>query len=396
MRLGSLFTGAGGLDLVAASVLDTEPAWVCDNDPAAARLLAHHWPHVPNLGDIATVDWPQVEPVDVLTAGWPCQDISNAGKRAGIQGDRSGLFAHVAHAVRLLRPSLVVLENVSALAVRGLDTVLGELAALGFDADWCCLPASAIGACHRRERWFCVAADPDRAGRGSLPEPHRAPRQHRGGAPCGHAHRRADPATQGRQRDVARLPTPRSSDRFGTGTHGDGGPDLRTTIGELLPTPQARDGDRAGRTLSHSTAAKRYAAGRRNLDDGIALLPTSAAARAGRSQSPSPGAAIRPSVVAGHSTGWGAYAPAIARWEAMLGRPAPEPTVTGTRGGRVLNPALVEWMQGLPDGHVTGVPGLSRNDMLRLLGNAAVPAQSEAALRWLLPLLLDANEEEAA
>lgn len=84
---------------------------------------------------------------------------------------------------------------------------------------------------------------------------------------------------------------------------------------------------------------------------------------------------------------WGRYEPAIQRWEQLLGRPAPVPTTTGTRGGQVLNPALAEWMMGLPDGWITHVPGLSRNDMLRLTGNGVVPQQAAAAYRWLLPQL---------
>lgn len=90
---------------------------------------------------------------------------------------------------------------------------------------------------------------------------------------------------------------------------------------------------------------------------------------------------------------WGQFEPAIRRWEARIGRSAPEPTVPGRRAGRVLNPVFVEWLMGLPEGHVTAVSGLSRNDMLRLLGNGVVPQQAEAALRWLLPAI---TEERAA
>jgi DNA (cytosine-5)-methyltransferase 1 len=114
---------------------------------------------VPNLGDIRTADWHITEPVDVLTAGFPCQDISAAGRRAGIrEGTRSGLFFDVMRAITTLRPALVVIENVAALRWRGggLDIVLAELHHAGYDCVWTSLRASDIGACHRRERVFLL------------------------------------------------------------------------------------------------------------------------------------------------------------------------------------------------------------------------------------------------
>ncbi|MGW6571683.1 DNA cytosine methyltransferase [Streptomyces sp. NPDC054945] len=137
--------------------------WVADNDPNKARILARRFPGVPNLGDITLIDWATLadQGVDILTAGFPCQDISNAGKRVGIEGSRSGIWANVAEAVRILGPKLVFLENVGAIRSRGLDRVLGDLAACGYDAQWTCYRASAAGAPHHRDRWFCVAAPSD-------------------------------------------------------------------------------------------------------------------------------------------------------------------------------------------------------------------------------------------
>jgi DNA (cytosine-5)-methyltransferase 1 len=156
-RIGSLCTGYGGPDLALLAVLGGHLVWVADNDPAATRLLHARRPSVPNLGDITTVDRHQVPPVDVLTCGWPCQDISHAGTRAGITGPRSGLWRHVAAAVRHLRPRLVFLENVAGLRTRGLDLVLAELATLRYHTSWVCLPASEVGAAHRRDRCFLLA-----------------------------------------------------------------------------------------------------------------------------------------------------------------------------------------------------------------------------------------------
>nr|WP_244282684.1 DNA cytosine methyltransferase [Micromonospora chersina] len=130
-------------------------AWYAETARHARTVFAHHWPEVPNLGDIRTIDWTRVRHVDVLTAGFPCQDISNAGKRAGITGPLQPLAAHQ-HALRH-RPPLVFVENVAALRRRGLDVVHADLAALGYDTSRLCLRASDIGAAHRRDRLFLLA-----------------------------------------------------------------------------------------------------------------------------------------------------------------------------------------------------------------------------------------------
>jgi DNA (cytosine-5)-methyltransferase 1 len=138
--IGSVCTGIGGLDLgVLAALSASRIIWCADPDPHITTILKARLPGVPNLGDITRVDWTSVEPVDVLTAGFPCQDISSAGRRVGIEkGTRSGLWTHIVAALRHLRPRprLVVVENVAALRWRqgGLHRVLADLAAAGFDA----------------------------------------------------------------------------------------------------------------------------------------------------------------------------------------------------------------------------------------------------------------------
>jgi len=160
-RVGSLCTGYGGLDLAVEAVLGGRLAWYAETDRHAQTVLAHRFPGVGNLGDIRTVDWTAVAPVDIVTAGFPCQDISDAGKREGITGERSSLWGSVADAVRHLRPRLVFVENVAALLRRGLDVVQADLAALGYDTSWICLRASDVGAAHRRDRLFLLAARRD-------------------------------------------------------------------------------------------------------------------------------------------------------------------------------------------------------------------------------------------
>ncbi|WP_414682049.1 DNA (cytosine-5-)-methyltransferase [Longimicrobium sp.] len=131
--------------------------WQSEIDPYAVRVLAKHWPGVPNHGDITQIDFTAVESVDVLCGGFPCQDISLAGAGAGMVGTRSGLWKNYAAAIRTVRPRYVLVENVAALVVRGLGTVLGDLAALGYDAEWDVIPACFLGAPHLRERLFIVA-----------------------------------------------------------------------------------------------------------------------------------------------------------------------------------------------------------------------------------------------
>lgn len=156
LTVGSLFSGIGGFDL-GLERAGMRVRWQVEIDPYCQRVLAKHWPHVQRYGDIQSVDWGTVEPVDVLCGGFPCQDISLAGKGAGLAGERSGLWFEYARAIEALTPRYVIIENVAALRSRGLDQVLGSLAALGYDAEWHCIPASAVGAPHRRDRVWIVA-----------------------------------------------------------------------------------------------------------------------------------------------------------------------------------------------------------------------------------------------
>jgi DNA (cytosine-5)-methyltransferase 1 len=133
----------------------------CEIEPFPRRVLAKHWPGVPIYDDVRTLTADTLRrdgiTVDAICGGFPCQDISVTGKGAGIEGERSGLWAEYARLIGELRPEIVIVENVSALLGRGLDVVLGDLAALGFDAEWHCLPAAYVGAPHRRDRLWVVA-----------------------------------------------------------------------------------------------------------------------------------------------------------------------------------------------------------------------------------------------
>jgi DNA (cytosine-5)-methyltransferase 1 len=156
LTFGSLFAGIGGFDL-GLERAGMVCKWQVEIDDYATRVLEKHWPTVRRWNDVRTFppegDWN----VDVICGGFPCQDISVAGKGAGLAGARSGLWYEFARIIRAVRPGWVVIENVPALTARGLGTVLGDLAEIGFDAEWHCIPASAVGAPHRRERIWIVA-----------------------------------------------------------------------------------------------------------------------------------------------------------------------------------------------------------------------------------------------
>ena len=169
ITIGSLFSGIGGLELGLEAGLswagwESRTLWQVEQAEYPRAVLARHWPHAKRYADVHDITLQTAESVDLLCGGFPCQDISTAGKGAGLAGERSGLFFEMARIVRELRPRICVMENVPALTTRGLDTVLRTLAALGYDARWGGLRASEVGAPHRRERWFCVAwlADHDR------------------------------------------------------------------------------------------------------------------------------------------------------------------------------------------------------------------------------------------
>ena len=158
LRLLDTFSGIGGFSYAAEHIVGGfETVAFVEREPYCQKILSKHWPSVPIHDDITTFN-PKPYSADVICGGFPCQDISLAGKQAGIkEGTRSGLFYELMRVVRLVRPQYVILENVSAILANGLDTVLAELAQAGFDAEWACIPASAVGACHQRDRWWLVA-----------------------------------------------------------------------------------------------------------------------------------------------------------------------------------------------------------------------------------------------
>ena len=391
-RIGSLFTGSGMLDNAVQAVVGGQVAWHAEVMPAAVKVLHHHWPHVPNLGDVSEIDWATVEPIDILTGGFPCTDVSMAGNRKGMGGTRSGLWVHMADAIDVLRPRLVVIENVRGLlstpavlremgcgptdlgdrtvryVLRAAGAVLGDLASRGYDANWCVSSAEGIGAPHKRERVFIIAWPSDT----DLPRPQGAEstwrrellarstfQQELMPTPVTTDAHGARNATRGGDRtnsndgvtlsDAIRLlPTPRARDVHGGDVNPQGGPCLRTALA-LLSTPQARD--RRGAPT-----------------DGFC------------------NGSLPRDVLEIAEGQWGKYAPAILQWS-LLTREAPAPSEPDRNGKPRIRPQFSEWMMGWPDGWVTDPAlKLSRTDQLVMIGNGVVPLAAERAVRYLLSL----------
>ena len=391
--VGSLCSGYTGLDMGLALALGVpiRHAWFVEYDginkkgglTGPRRLLDYHYPNVHNYGDLTTVDWTQVEPVDWLTAGYPCQPFSLSGLRKGADDERH-LWPGVARAISVLRPRNVLLENVRGHVSLGLNAVVGDLAAMGYDCRWGVVRASAARAPHERARVFIAATDAQRAERW-------AATWHGGtsGEYLGEDGRKQGPGplagdltlvedANGATRGEWGLTAPGQTEggRPWADAGGRGGASAPDTCGD----------GRCGNSQPHGgTLEPGLAASQRHDPHGRALPATPDTASDGRDEGRAEPARLERGSDAPErgsaDVAWGVYEPAIRRWERAT-RPAPRPTEPGRTGER-LSPRFVEWMQGLPDGWVTDVPGLTRNEKLKLLGNGVVPQQAALALHLL-------------
>lgn len=305
--------------------LDVEVAWWADHDKDAEIVMSAHHPGAPNLGDVTLIEDPP--PADIVCAGFPCQPTSQAGKGAGTEDER-WIIDDICGTARASGADWIFLENVLGILSgqdgNALSAVCAALAESGFVRwEWSTLRAADVGGCHRRERWFLVGATAD-------PDPLRWD-EGSGPSESGPPRLWRDGPHNSRRATapgIERLPTPMSQ-RSGTNRSiwkdSPARPSL-DMIGDLLP----EDSD------DHETIEGRF----------------------------------------------GKYAESIEIWSAVLGRPAPPP-----KKGRRLSSAFVEWMMGLPEGHVVG-QGLSRSQELERLGNGAVPLQAGVAFVGLVDRLL--------
>lgn len=177
LRVLDLFSGIGGFSLGLERTGGFETVAFCEIEEFPRKVLAKHWPGVPIYGDVRELTAERlagdgIGDIDVICGGFPCQDVSVAGRQLGLDGARSGLWSEICRLVGELRPKFVLLENVSNLLALGFGRVLGDLASLGYDAEWECIPASYLGAWHRRDRvWVVSYPHGQRGCEGSAEEP---------------------------------------------------------------------------------------------------------------------------------------------------------------------------------------------------------------------------------
>jgi len=330
MKIGSLCTGYGGLDMAVEAHFNARTVWCSEFDKHASKLIETRL-GTKNYGDLKKIDWANIEPVDIITAGYPCQPFSHAGHRKGTDDPRH-LFPYILQAISLLRPSYVILENVRGHLNLGFSEVLGHLASIGYSARWRTIRAADIGAPHPRERLFILAypnnSEPGDTQPGGCMENSEYRDNSDSYANANTFDSRGIRDMQGLQSRLNSLADLQV--QAITNANTDAHKELRRTGGELP---------------SESTGLQR------GQDQG----------QAGRFD-------------------WGssAYGAAIHRWESLT-RLAPEPLVNENK----LNPEFVEWMMGLPYGWVTSVD-IPRSQKLKILGNGVVPQQAYEAIRLLL------------
>ena len=312
MRVGSLCTGYGGLEMgLTAAFGEIDLRFISDIDKNAAKLLAHHHPHIPNLGDLTTVNWEQQDQIDVLTAGYPCQPFSYAGKRK--IDDERAIFSYISDAVSVLRPRYLFFENVAGHLTLGGVGVIAELTRLRYDCRWSIISAAQAGSAHQRKRLFIWCETSEIAfsdGRNQKPQS---------------MAKTVRSATEPRKPD-SEITTHAGSERYGGGEN----------AGTMADSTKQMEGE----TQQQRTRRQ-------------------------------------PEYRSSEAFDWRQYETAIRRWETITGRSAPNPEIDNS-----VNPVFVEWMMGLPEGHVTDL-GLSRSAQLKMLGNGVVPQQARLALEIL-------------
>ena len=328
-RLLSLCTGTGALDMAVGAFYGADVVGVAETDPGACKLLELRAPEVPNLGDLTQLDWSTVPECDILTAGFPCQPVSHAGKRKGMADER-WIWESIAEGLRQLRPAVAVFENVRGLLTanggHAFARVLYDIHSVGiYECRWGAVRAADAGAAHRRERIFilCVAADAADLGH----QRSRAPRHRRDGSTNGGDTAAADATGAERRAEE------------------------HETVGAAVGSA-AELGER------HSEAA---------------ADPDDSRLKSVRAEHRLEEAGGEPPPV----DRFGPYGAAVERWERIVGRRAPDPT-----DERGLSPWFVEWMMGFEGGFVCDAD-LSRTDELRLLGNSVVAQQALLALELL-------------
>lgn len=158
IKIGSLFAGIGGFELgLERAIPESKTIWQVEQNAFCQKVLAKHWPDAKIYNDVRNITKDNVEPIDILCGGFPCQDISLAGKGRGLHGEKSGLWWEMLRIIGELAPKIIVLENVAAITIRGGREVIGSLTEIGYCTEWTVISAKDFGAPHLRRRWFAVA-----------------------------------------------------------------------------------------------------------------------------------------------------------------------------------------------------------------------------------------------
>lgn len=338
MKIGSLCSGYGGLDMATEAFYDAETAWMCDIDKYASIVIKERW-GLPNLGDMKLVDWSNVEPVDILTAGYPCQPFSTAGQRKG-SADERHLWPYIKDIISHLQPKRVILENVRGHLTLGFKEVLKDLTEIGYDAKWAIVRASDVGAPHRRERLFCIAQSTNSNSLGfNVREFAKTGNQGESQSQSSQCCEIASNATSQRpQREIDQ------KHRFECSCGIASNSDCQTHF-------QSR---RTNRPISQSTSKVINRSDRNEHRSGVEIVTdTDNAGGFGNTQRPSRRFNTR---------------------NQMRLQRTPNPLELGK-----LNAKFVEYMMGLPEGWVTDLK-ISRSQQLKLLGNGVVPQQAYYAI----------------
>ncbi len=437
MKTAALCAGYGGLELgLHLAGFDVELSWYAEIDKGACTIMEANYPGVPNLGDLTLIE--DAPAVELVTAGFPCQPVSISGSRKGIDDER-WLIHDVCKVASRVGAKWLFLENVgglySANGGRALSQVVVALASYGFSAEWTCLRAADVGAPHNRLRWFCLAyadgggygagQDGGRVGRVDRRDAEQAQEREwsravfrdRGNQVAAHPDflRRKGPLQDGNVQSGQSF----STDKVVANANDSGRQQQRRTLSvspeynaaehtgdhvgdQREPTAFASDSVRVGQQPDNESGAS--AGGQRKpkgLADSDSVVADTASRR--RHESEQPGRVVSETVAARNApvvfdgrdssdltARFGQYADAIARWEPVVGRVAPNPTDDKRR----LNPEFVEFMMGLPEGWVTG-PLVNRGAALKALGNGVVPQQAAAAILLLVEQMKwEHNKEE--
>lgn len=337
MKLGSLCTGYGGLDMAAEAYFDAETVWVSEFDKYASKVIEERI-NKPNLGDLKVIDWHNVESIDILTAGYPCQPFSHAGLRKGVEDERH-LWPYIKTAISILRPRFVFLENVRGHFGLGFREVLTDLTSIGYDTRWTLIRASDVGAPHRRERLFILAYSNGTRWEGS-PGSQRSDGLKQGGEVTANT-------------SESRLSCSNTSD-LQSGESGACGSCDTPTNSDCI---RCHDAQRGIADLQRQTGQEFNRPDRHEYRRGTAVIPNT-----------------------NNCGGFGSMQGSSKRYDPR--RQMHLQAVPAPLDSDRLNPKFVEYMMGLPDGWVTDID-ISYIQKLKILGNGVVPQQAYRALEIL-------------